>query len=186
VRLLEQAVLEAGGNTAEIRDGDSGAVSSAVSCVVDIKSDAFIPEGYVTNPAQRIAVYKKIAEIRGEPDAADVADELTDRYGVIPKSVRGLIEAARLRNMAGRLGICEIAQNKTHLVFYWENPAFELLTRLSEKYAKRFELNLTGRVSVTVKLGKVMWNERGQWKEMDEVDDVLEFTLGFLKELSIK
>ncbi|MCL1831586.1 MAG: transcription-repair coupling factor [Oscillospiraceae bacterium] len=201
VRLLEEAVKEAQSNADNAVEtsadkGGEGALGNAqcasVSCVVDIKSDAFIPESYVSNQAQRIACYKKIAEIRDEEDARDVTDELTDRYGVIPKSVRGLIHAARLRNMAGALGIVEVThvvskgrdKDDARLVFYWENPDMQALSRLSDKYAKRVELNMTERVNVSVNLGRLMWNEKGRWHEVEAIDDAFGAAIEFLENMS--
>jgi transcription-repair coupling factor (superfamily II helicase) len=187
VNMLEQAVAEIQG------DDGSGAVRPASSdvpavtaAVVDIKSDAFIPEGYIGNQSQRIACYKKIAEIRDEADAVDVVDELTDRYGVLPKSVRGLVEAARLRNMASRLGIAEIVHvpGKQVLVLYWEEPDMKRISQVSERFAKRVGLELAGRVNVTLKLGEVMWNEKGRWKKLEPIDDVLGAAIEFLGMLS--
>jgi transcription-repair coupling factor (superfamily II helicase) len=196
VRLLEEAVREAGGESAG-HDGESdgagvgrgtpGASCPAVQCVVDIKADAFIPESYIGNQSQRIACYKKIAEIRDEADAADIVDELTDRYGTLPKSVRGLVEAARLRNMAGSLGIAEIVHEvrgkDSKLILYWSEPDMQRLSRVPERFAKRVELNLVGRVNVSVKLGKFMVNERGKWHEFEAIEDVLGAGLEFLESL---
>ena len=45
-------------------------------CTVSIDCDAFIPEKYVPYPAQRMALYKRIALIETEADREDIADEL--------------------------------------------------------------------------------------------------------------
>ncbi|MCL1903012.1 MAG: transcription-repair coupling factor [Oscillospiraceae bacterium] len=160
VRLLEEAVNEIQGN--EVSEARN-------ECTVDIKCDAFIPDSYIFNQAQRISCYKKIAEIRDETDAEDVADELTDRYGKIPNAVKGLIQAAQIRNMAGSLGITEIAQNKKGLILYWERPNIDGLSKLSDEYTGRIELNLTGRIGLSLRL--------------DKSDDVLKTATGFLERL---
>jgi transcription-repair coupling factor (superfamily II helicase) len=187
VRLLEEAVSEAGrGDTSD--DEGRGDVIPFRTCTVDIKADAFIPESYISNQSQRIACYRKIAEIRDEEGAADVFDELTDRYGVIPKSVRGLIEAARLRNMASSMGISEIVQGKSKkgdtLTLYWDNPDMQRLSQVSERFAKRVELDLVGRAHVLLRLGELIWNEKGRWKKLEAVEDVFEAAIAFLRELS--
>jgi transcription-repair coupling factor (superfamily II helicase) len=179
VRMLEDAVREQNGQPT---------VDLSAVCTVDVKVDAFVPESYVSNQSQRISVYKKIAEIRDEDAAADITAELTDRYGVIPKSVTGLIQAARIRNIAGALGIAEVVHvpdsAKPRLVFYWETPDMAGLARLSERFAHRVELNMVGRVNVTVNLAKVMWRDKGRWKESEALDDVLDAAMSFVCELS--
>ncbi|GHV46513.1 transcription-repair-coupling factor [Clostridia bacterium] len=80
-------------------------------CLVDIKTDAYIPDGYIKNQSERIRCYKRIAEILTEDDVYDVTDELIDRYGELPKAVCSLIEIAKLRRLARALGITEIIQS---------------------------------------------------------------------------
>jgi transcription-repair coupling factor (superfamily II helicase) len=182
VRLLEEAVGQLTMDNGQLTIDNP---PKLVQCTVDIKCDAFIPESYISNQAQRIACYKKIAEIRDEDDARDVVDELTDRYGALPKSARGLVEAARLRNMASCLGISEVAHAKETLTLYWEQPDMQRLAQVPQRFARRVELNMVGRVSVSVKLGKLMWNEKGKWHESPAIDDVLGAALEFLEQLTI-
>ena len=81
VKILEQAVLEEKGE----------AVKETPECTVDLGISAFIPERYIKRPSGRIEMYKRISEIKTKADADDVADELTDRYGEIPKETRNLL-----------------------------------------------------------------------------------------------
>ncbi|MCL2071697.1 MAG: transcription-repair coupling factor [Oscillospiraceae bacterium] len=172
VRLLEEAVLECKASDSDGADSDGGAAETvAATCTVDIKVDAFIPDSYIFNQAQRISCYKRIAEIRDEEDAADVADELNDRYGKIPMPVKGLIDAARIRNMAGSLGISEIAQNKAGIILYWDTPNMQKLSKLPQELFVRVELNLTGRAGLTLKLNKG--------------DDILSVVTSFLENLAV-
>ena len=52
-----------------------------------LRVDAFIPEKYIADGPGRIEAYKRIAAIQKAEDAADVLDELIDRYGDPPPSV---------------------------------------------------------------------------------------------------
>ena len=135
LKLLDEAVKEQRGETPEV----------IPECLVDIKVDAFIPEDYVSNQAQRINCYKRIAMIRNEDDAFDVTDELIDRYGEPPKPVLGLIEVAQIRNMAQSLGISEILQGKDGISFYTDDPDMKRIGRLNADMNGRVSLNLMGR-----------------------------------------
>ena len=136
LRLLDEAVKEERGETAEIKP----------ECLVDVKIDAFIPESYISNQAQRISCYKKIALIRNPDDADDVTDELIDRYGDPPKPVFGLIEVAQIRNLAQNIGVTEITQNKDGICFYSEKPDMQKIGKLNAKLGGRINLNLAGKV----------------------------------------
>ncbi len=109
MKLLSEAVSEEKG---EIPD------SPEKNCVIDIKSDAYIPEDYIESLPQRLSIYKRIADIRNEEDASDVLDELIDRYGEPPKSVEGLVKISLLRNTATGFGIYEIGQKADALLLY--------------------------------------------------------------------
>lgn len=143
VKLLSEAVLEQQGKAPEIRP----------ECLVDIKIDAFIPEKYISNQAQRIDCYRKIALIESEEDAYDVTDELIDRYGDVPKAVEGLIEVARYRHMAQDMHMVEIIQSGDSMLFYPEEineKTMERVSRVAEKFGKTMSLNLTGKAHFKV------------------------------------
>lgn len=100
LKLLQDAVEEESGTSEQKR----------VECAVDLFIDAYLPQEYVPASAMRIALYQRIADVRSEEEAADVLDELCDRFGEPPLCVRNLITIAKLRNRACALLIREIAQ----------------------------------------------------------------------------
>ena len=135
LKLLDEAVKEQKGEVSKPEP----------ECLVDVKVDAFIPESYISNQAQRISCYKRIALIRNDDDAYDVTDELIDRYGELPKPVEGLIEVAGIRNLAKSLGITEIIQGKEGISFYTESPDMNSIGRLNSEMEGRISLNLMGK-----------------------------------------
>lgn len=135
LKLLDEAVKEQRGEE----------TAKKPECVVDVKVDAFIPEDYISNQAQRISCYKRIALIRSDDDAYDVTDELIDRYGEIPAPVEGLIEVAQIRNAAQNLGISEIMQGKDAISFYTEDPDMTRLGKLNAALDGRISLDLMGK-----------------------------------------
>ena len=136
IKLLSEAILEQQGKAPEITP----------ECLIDIRIDAFIPEKYISNQAQRVDCYRKIAMIENEDDAYDVTDELIDRYGDIPRAVEGLIEVAKLRRKAQKLHLTEIIQSGDSMLFYPENTEKKTMERVSAvggKYGKAMMLVLT-------------------------------------------
>ena len=100
-------------------------------CQVDISINAHIPDDYITSYPQRIAVYKRIADIHSKEDSMDVTDELIDRYGDPPESVLGLIKVALLRNTAADNGIYEITQRANMLLLFVNEIDKQVLARLA-------------------------------------------------------
>lgn len=93
-------------------------------CLIDITVDAFIPENYIPDAAGRIEAYKKIAAIESPEGAADVLEELADRYGQVISSVKGLADISLLRVVAAKLGIYEINQRQDSLLIYSDKIDF--------------------------------------------------------------
>lgn len=143
-------------------EGTSGARSAAPGrkpaytpkkeCLVDIQVDAFIPEDYITSIPHRLAMYRRIADIRTSEDAMDVTDELIDRFGDPPTSVEGLIEVALLRNTAALLGIYEITQRGDSLLLWWDNIDRKAVARASQQFRGRLMVSGGVKPYVTFKV----------------------------------
>ncbi len=77
---------------------------------VDINVDAFIPDSYIMNENQKIDIYKRIASIDSDTEREEMEEELTDRFGQLPRSVINLLDIARMRMMAKRVYISDIKE----------------------------------------------------------------------------
>jgi transcription-repair coupling factor (superfamily II helicase) len=112
-RLLDEAVAEISGDTK----------AKGFETSIDIKVNAFIPDFYIQNEEAKLEIYKKIAAIENEIDLADVTDELTDRFGDIPKSVLTLLDIATLKAKAHNMGISQISQKNQAVIVTFEESA---------------------------------------------------------------
>lgn len=142
IKLLEQAVSE--------EKGESVPDEKEEECLIDLPVDASIPENYISSTPQRLDVYKMIANIRSDSQANDVYDELTDRFGVPPAPVYGLVEIALLRNLAQKLGIYEIRQVGICVRFFLNDVKPEYLIALNEKMRGRAKLNSGKKTFISV------------------------------------
>ena len=87
------------------------------STFLDMDVDAYIPNTYVRNENIKLDLYKRIASIETEEEASDMADELSDRFGQIPKSAQNLIRIALLRAKAHMIYIEKMEVRKDHIRF---------------------------------------------------------------------
>ncbi len=120
-------------------------------CLIDLHINAHIPEGYIGALAQRLTVYRRIADVRTFEDAQDVRDELRDRFGEIPPSVEGLIQVSLCRNTASALGIYEIGQRGDTLYLYCDEINPSLVLNLSSALKKRVSVTQSGKKSINIK-----------------------------------
>jgi transcription-repair coupling factor (superfamily II helicase) len=110
-KLLNQSVMRLKGES-EIRD--------EFETAIDLNIDAFLPDYYIPNEAQKLDLYKRIASITGEDDYEDMLDELMDRYGEPPANVQNLLKAALIKSMAHDAFLTELTQKGAELRFtFW-------------------------------------------------------------------
>ena len=133
IKLLNDAVLEEKG--VEIKEKRD--------CVISIDFDAYIPESYVEYPAQRMALYKRIALINDQYDADDIADELLDRFGEMPQSVDNLLRIALLRSQAVTCGLKQITQSGRDVRMYPYEFDFDMWSDLSDITGDRIKVSMT-------------------------------------------
>jgi transcription-repair coupling factor (superfamily II helicase) len=83
---------------------------------LDLQLDAYLPSDYIYDSMQKIEIYKKVANIRSLDEAADLYDELVDRFGDPPQAVTNLIAVARLKAFGAEYRIESISQKGDDVV----------------------------------------------------------------------
>jgi len=113
-KLLAEAVRELSGQPS----------TAAVDPVISAPAEGFLPEEYVPEVNQRLALYKRLAGAGDEAVVADIRAELADRFGPLPLEAEQLLDVVRLRLAARRLGIekVEIGDARALLTFAPSTP----------------------------------------------------------------
>ena len=73
-------------------------------CTIDTDLEILIPDSYVENIAERLALYTRLDHCDTEEDLQIFYEELKDRFGPIPGPVEDLFRIVRIRKMAVELG----------------------------------------------------------------------------------
>jgi transcription-repair coupling factor (superfamily II helicase) len=68
-----------------------------------------LPEAYVPLEAQRVGLYKRLAQVRTLRAVRDIEEEMRDRYGRPPDPAEALIEMAALRVVASLCAVQRVA-----------------------------------------------------------------------------
>jgi len=98
VKLLEQTILELKGE----------APSEGVRASLNLRTGLRIPPDYVPETHQRMALYKRLSQVREASAMAALREEICDRYGRPPREVGELLEYASLRLRAETLGVQQV------------------------------------------------------------------------------
>ena len=93
-------------------------------------------------------LYRRMAAIRSQEDADDLLDEIVDRYGEPPKGVLNLVGVALLRAKARTIGITDIRQKGSELLFTLSNLHLEAVSALcaDKDYQKRVQFIASAKV----------------------------------------
>jgi transcription-repair coupling factor (superfamily II helicase) len=98
--LLEEAIRE--------MRGEEPIPERAVTLSLGV--DLAIPPEYVADESWRMMIYKKVARASDDAALEETRREIADRFGEPPAAVGRLIEYARLRARAERLGVTSITR----------------------------------------------------------------------------
>jgi len=152
-RLLDEAIRQLRGEIVEEAPDPS----------IDLRVDAYIPEFYIPDQAQRLIAYRKASAARTLEEVEEVAGELRDRYGELPEPVRNLLEIVRLKALARRAGVASVAREGDHLVL-----RFSTSPSLSERGQRLLDQALRGRAilhpkALVIRAGGHGFPEDARW-----------------------
>jgi transcription-repair coupling factor (superfamily II helicase) len=106
-QLLAEAIAE--------RKGAGRDADDAREAVIDVKLDAFVPNDYIPQVSQKIAIYQQLAAARSLDDVDEAVASVRDRFGPLPEPLENLVEITRLRVMALRAGVTRVVINEQRL-----------------------------------------------------------------------
>jgi transcription-repair coupling factor (superfamily II helicase) len=159
VKLLERTVHELRGE----------AIGEERRATVTLGIELRVDEQYVPETNQRLALYRRVALAENEVELETLFDELSDRYGPVPRKVVRLIEFGRIRLMADRLGIESIDREKNLLIVKFRGDAPLDPVRLVELVEARPDVTLAPPAVIRVDLDVI--HRRGQRQRGLRVDE---------------
>jgi len=74
--------------------------TAAPTLTIDLPLPAYIPTDFIEDPALRIQLYRRLAELDNLAALDDLQTELSDRFGHLPVAIEGLIFQMRVKLLA--------------------------------------------------------------------------------------
>jgi len=150
---------------------------------VEINADAYIPDKYIPNEFHKLDIYKRIAELENEEECEDMRDELTDRFGDIPRAVEHLLRIAMIKAHAHELYMTSVEAKREYVRFSMYEKA-EIMAQNIPKVIELHKKELTFRADTKPYfIYKYKKNKQG---EMEDVFDAVEGLLSDMKILKLK
>jgi len=125
-QMLGQAVAEARGETPEME---------LTEVTLNLPADFYLAEEYLPEVDKRVLAYRRLA---GAVDLAEVdalQEELEQRWGALPLAGRNLLDRARIRIRAQRLGCTSVSLTAGRIVYQGVDVSRELAFKFKQKRA---------------------------------------------------
>ena len=100
LRLLDEAV------SARSEEGDE----RPEEIFLELDYSGYIPDNYITEPVEKMEVYKKIAAVDSDEELERIHAELHDRFGPLPEAVASLLSLAEVRIVCRKLRISNLSE----------------------------------------------------------------------------
>ena len=118
-QMLEDAVAAA-------RDGYdfTDAPETGWSPQINLGTSVLIPDSYVQDLGVRMALYRRLADLKDEDDLESFAAELIDRFGEFPAEVQNLLDIVSIKQLCRAAGVNEVEAGPKGIViaFYKDVP----------------------------------------------------------------
>ncbi|MEZ5916270.1 MAG: TRCF domain-containing protein [Parvularculaceae bacterium] len=114
--MLEEAV-------AELREGDAPS-QDQWSPQINIGASVLIPEDYIADLNVRMALYRRLGDLKEEADLRAFAAELVDRFGSLPHEVAHLLEIVAIKQQCRNAGVARIDAGPKGAVVAFRNDEF--------------------------------------------------------------
>ncbi|MDR1106122.1 MAG: transcription-repair coupling factor [Treponema sp.] len=101
VRLLDEAV----------RRLEDENYEAETETLLELEYTGFIPDSYIDSPEEKMAVYKKIASVRGKEELERVYAELLDRFGPLPDEAASLLALAEIRIICREIAVSSLREH---------------------------------------------------------------------------
>jgi len=92
---------------------------------LDVDFDLLIPESYIKNELERVAIYHRLVNFRKVAQIEQMADELRDRFGKIPEEVELFFRAIEIKVLAGNMYAARLAIGASKMKIFFDPVAQE-------------------------------------------------------------
>jgi transcription-repair coupling factor (superfamily II helicase) len=148
VKLLAEAVRELGGESP----------APTLEPVISVATEGYLPEDYVPEVNQRLALYKRLAGAVAAPEVDELAAELTDRFGPLPEPAARLLDIVRIRVAARAVGVEKVeAGDGRALITFAASTPLDPRRLVGAIQASRGRFTMKREYTIDARIGRGPW-----------------------------
>jgi transcription-repair coupling factor (superfamily II helicase) len=146
-------------------------------CILETDLEIRIPDDYVNNVSERLALYQELDDIKTEDELQGFIAQLEDRFGPIPDVVFELLDSMRLRWKAQQIGFEKLVIKSGKMIgyfigdqqhSYYQSPAFTRVLHFIQSAPRNVKMNESND-----KLRLIFTEVKGLSKSLKCLEDVL-------------
>ncbi|MCK4696518.1 MAG: hypothetical protein KAT74_12180, partial [Candidatus Cloacimonetes bacterium] len=147
-RLLDQTIK----NIQEQKTGEDIHEDKVKIQRLQIESDFYFPESYITNEKERLNIYRKMLNFKKEEEFINLENELYDRFGKIPEQALNAIIFYKLNMLVQKAELESFSIKKGEAILELNNsklPAREKINELVNTFNYPVKFDSTGNLKIT-------------------------------------
>ncbi len=109
-------------------------VTDEWSPAIVASADAFVPEHFVPEPDVRLEIYRRLARAESVDILDELASELDDRFGALPRPLATLLDIAKLRLLSRQHGIAALHAGPQAIALASRGSIEDLLSRFPDAH----------------------------------------------------
>ena len=161
VKFLDEAIKRLQGKEPEEK----------IDTLIELNVDGYIPSRYIKDEEQKIEVYKRISVIETKRDYSDMIEELTDRFGDLPKQVINLLKISYIKALASKGKISMIRQLNEMIQIEFVDKScltMELINEILKRLGEKVRLDASNTCIIRYK-----YDKESQEDLLNELEDLV-------------
>jgi transcription-repair coupling factor (superfamily II helicase) len=150
----------------------------AVDASVDIDTEMFLPDDYIPSPSEKVTIYHRLLNLDNIHLIDNLANELRDRFGPLPRPVEKLIAMVKIKKQASQLYIKQVKIHKNKMTLVFDSRATEKESFIEKELPRYIHQKTADLQFIQSKELKAVISLNGE-TDMDRID----FAKNFLRSL---
>ena len=130
---------------------------------ITLPVEAYIDKNFIPDSMHKIEIYQRLAVVKDEREIDDLLDEIIDRFGEPTEPVINLLNTARVKTLAKKIGVKTLTLRLRHLeIAFNDSPQISPAgyVAIQKKYSSRFrDLQKSKEIFIDLVSKKNFFNE---------------------------
>jgi len=141
-KILDEALRELKDEAFSELFAEDEEITFVHDCALDTDLEILIPDRYISEITERLAVYKELSNVEDEAGLQVFEGNLRDRFGPVPGPTKALFDAIRLQWLGRTIGFEKILLKQGKLIgyflknqesAYFQSPAFSAVLEFMKR-----------------------------------------------------